>query len=110
MEEFSSPRVMVSQIGLDLQKMSGKIGAAVQKDIADFINKIEPKLRAGISVRAEPSYAGGFNLSFNIEKWVDNNDRKVLEDKVKSYLDMIGARHGACSGPAPEVLGTIISR
>ena len=99
----------MSQIGLDLQKMTGQMGAALQKDVKEnLIGRLNPKLRAGVSIGVQPTSAGGFTISVNIEDWIKSEDKKVIEDKIRSYFDMIGARHGACSGPVPKALSTII--
>ena len=111
MKAFDTVGEMKSQIELDLESMSGKIGAAIRKDINENVARlIDPKFRTGVKVDVQPTATGGFQLTINIDDWIDKDKKKDIEDRIRGYLDSIGARHGACSGPVPKILETIISR
>jgi hypothetical protein len=87
MKEFSNPRELISQIGLDLESKSGMISKSFRINIRNELNSFDKKT-TNVSIK-QTSF--GSVISLHLEDWVDGLERKEIIDKFKDLMDRIGA-------------------
>jgi hypothetical protein len=109
-QEFSNPRELFSQMGLNLEVLAGRIGTAfragIRKDLEGLSND---KAQNAIVVKVSQNI-NGTTVSLQIAEWIEPIKKAQLQQKFKAYLESIGARKGACTGPMPVVLGSLINK
>ena len=109
-QEFRNPRELFSQMGLNLEVLAGRIGAAFRAGIRKELEELpNDKSRNAVTVKVEQT-STGTTISLQIAEWIEPIKKVQLQQKFKTYLESIGARKGACTGPVPAVLGSLINR
>ena len=108
--EYYDSREMVSQMGLDLEVKAGRIGAAFRAGIRTELEELSTdKTKNAVEVKVEQT-AVGATISLQIAEWVEPIKKAQLQQKFKTYLESIGARKGACSGPIPGALVSLLNK
>jgi hypothetical protein len=106
MKEFSNPRELMGQIALDLESRAGKIGESFRSNIRKELEAIGDEKTRSITIKQTPT---GTLVSLHVEKWVEKEKKKVIEDKFKDLMDRLGASStGICSGVVPGNLATFL--
>jgi hypothetical protein len=107
MKEFTDPRELIGQIGLDLDAKSGKISSSFRDRIRSELEKIGDKDSVSVSIK---QVANGSLISLNINDWVDRQDRAKIEQQFKNLMNRFGASSsGTCSGIVPGNLAAFLN-
>jgi hypothetical protein len=94
-KEFSNPRELIGQIGLDLEAKAGKIGSLFRGNIRKELEKLSDKKNIIISIEQT---INGSLISLKIEDWVDKLEKATIIEEFKDLMDRIGATTSVCSG------------
>jgi hypothetical protein len=108
MKEFSNPRELIGQIGLDLEARSGRIGKSFRVNIRKELQKFCDEKDATISITQ--TYEGSY-ITLSIADGITKEKSDLLKREFKDLMGRLGASStGVCSGPAPGVLITFLSQ
>ena len=109
MPEFSNIQDWIGAINADLEVKSGKIGNSFRVGIREELESLgRSKGDASVSITQTSS---GSLATLNVGEWVEETDRKLIEQQFKTLMERLGATTtGTCSGLIPGPLLTLLKR